>query len=490
MPALPSVAELQAERARRSLREFVGQMWPLVVPGEQFVPGFHIDAICEHLEAVTRGEIRRLIISVPPRHGKSLLTSVFWPAWSWLSRPELRWLYASYGQHLSSRDSVFTRRLIEDPRYRGPRGPGFSLTGDVNLKDRFENDRGGMRLATSVGGSATGEGGDILVIDDVHKIDEGQSRAALQRAIEWYEHTLVTRLNDPKTGVIVIIGQRLHEGDLIGHLLSQGGFEHLCLPAEYDPAHPYLWEGDPRTVPGELLWPQRYDLESLERLKRSLGSYAVASQLQQMPAPATGGIFKRGWWRWYPPGPPWPAFERIIQSWDLSFVGTPGADYTVGQVWGKIGPDRYLIHQVHERMGFTETIAAIHELTDWVGTAFPEHTSHSVLIERAANGDATIDVLRKEIPSVLPIRPKGDKLHRAHAVSPQIEAGNVYLPGQAPSGPRSPLTLPWVGAFIDEAAAFPNAANDDQVDAMTQALLKLKTNGPQLRALHWGPVRR
>src|SRR3984893_3825149 len=195
--------EIDAELASRSLGEFVRQAWPVVEPSTAFVPGWHIDAIIEHLEAVTRGQIRNLLINVPPRHMKSLLVSVFWPAWEWIAHPERRWLYSSYAASLSIRDSVQCRRLIESPWYRSRWGHIFSLTGDQNAKMRFDNNRSGYRLSTSVGGSVTGEGGDRIVCDDPHKVDEVHSDTVRKAATEWWDVAMSTRANDRKSSALV-----------------------------------------------------------------------------------------------------------------------------------------------------------------------------------------------------------------------------------------------------------------------------------------------
>jgi hypothetical protein len=210
------------------------QAWVIVEPSTPFVPGWHIDCIVEHLEAVTRGQIRNLIINVPPRHMKSLLVSVFWPAWEWIRWPERRWLYASYSAQLSIRDSVKCRRLIESPWYRSRWADRFALTSDQNTKGRFDNDRSGYRIATSVGGSATGEGGDRIVCDDPNNVNEVESDSVRKATNDWFDVVMSTRVNDPKTTAKVVVMQRCHEQDLSGHLLEQGGWEHLCLPAEYE----------------------------------------------------------------------------------------------------------------------------------------------------------------------------------------------------------------------------------------------------------------
>jgi predicted phage terminase large subunit-like protein len=450
-------------------------------PSTPFVPGWHIDAIIEHLEAVTNGQIRNLLINVPPRHMKSLLVSVFWPAWEWIRWPERRWLYSSYAASLTIRDSIKCRRLIESPWYQARWGDGFSLTSDQNTKGRFDNDRSGYRLATSVGGAVTGEGGDRIVCDDPHNVQEAESDSVRKNTTDWFDVVMSTRVNDPKTAARVVVMQRCHQQDLSGHLLQQGGWDHLCLPAEYESPRRATSIGfvDARENHGELLWPERFGPQEIESLKRSLGSYAAAGQLQQRPSPLEGGLLKRAWWRfWQPIGANLPPVEvrlpdgtqqaiaavgvarldELIQSWDCAFKNLDTSDYVVGQVWGRVGPNFLLLDQVRARMDCPATVKAIRLLTaKWPYTL-------AKLIEDKANGSAVIQMLANEIPGLLPITPEGGKVARAAAVSPLIEAGNAYLP--------HPQYAPWVSDLIEECAAFPNGAHDDQVDAMTQALLR------------------
>jgi predicted phage terminase large subunit-like protein len=474
--------KVERELATRSLREFVYQAWSIVEPSTPFVPGWHIDAIVEHLEAISYGHIRKLLINVPPRHMKSLLVSVFWPAWEWTRWPERRWLYSSYAANLSSRDSLVCRRLIESPWYRARWGHIFVLTGDQNVKTRFENNRSGYRLSVSVGGSVTGEGGDRLVCDDPHKVDEVLSDSIRTGTLDWWDSTMSTRVNDPKTTAMVVVAQRCHQLDLSGHLLEQGSWEHLCLPAEYEGPSRTTSIGftDPRKEPGELLWPERFGRREIEEMKISLGSYGTAGQLQQRPSPAAGGIFRRDWWRYYQPQgmnlPPVivrlpdgtqtsivaieaPAsVDEQIQSWDCSFKDLKTSDYVVGQAWGRIGSIFLLGHQIRGRMDFPATMKAIREMSEKWPQTFGK------LIEDKANGSGLIQMLQHQIPGIIPVNPQGGKLTRARAISPLVEAGNVYLP--------HPDFAPWVPDFIEECAAFPNGAHDDQVDAMTQALLR------------------
>lgn len=482
---LPSLDELDAELTRRSLRAFVRESWPIVEPGVPFKSNWHIDAICDHLEAVTAGEITRLIINIPPRFMKSLTVGVFWPAWSWLDDAKRRWLFASYAEQLSTRDSVKTRRVIQSEGVRdasGDRtqlerigyqgllevlGKDWTLTGDQNVKTKFENTETGYRIATGVEGVGTGEGGDVVVADDPHKVKEAESDTVRTGVCDWWDQTMTNRLNDPKTGALVVVMQRVHQSDLTGHLLEKGDYEHLCLPNEYEPKRQCVIDStgfeDPRTDPGELLWPERVDDGVTAGYKRALGSMAYAGQYQQRPSPEEGGIIKRAWWRYFNDWESLPAFDDVIQSWDMAFKDLKTSDYVVGQVWGRKGADAYLLHQVRDRLSFTETCKRVALVTN----AYPN--AHAKLVEDKANGTAVIDALRRKIPGLIAIEPEGGKEARVAATSPMIEAGNVYLPHDSICG--------FTESFIEECAVFPNGSNDDQVDAMTQALRRFQRTG-------------
>jgi predicted phage terminase large subunit-like protein len=393
---------------------------------------------------------------------KSLAVSVFWPCWEWIRWPERRWLYASYAESLSIRDSVRCRRLIQSPWYQKLFGDRFALTGDQNEKHRFENNRGGCRIASSVGGANTGEGGDRIVCDDPHNIQEAESDLIRKNVCDWWDRVMSTRLNDPKTGARVIIMQRVHEADLAGHVLEQGGYEHLCLPAEYEGARRPTSIGwsDPRKEVGELLWPEHCGAPEIQDLKLRLGSYGTAAQLQQRPSPAAGGIFKRHWWNYLIGQPDLAECDEMIQSWDLSFKDGARSSYVVGQVWGRWGAQMALLDQVRAKLTFPETLGKFRELT----AKWPQATAK--LVEDKANGPALIAMLKSEIPGIVAVQPGGTKEARAHAVTPLIEAGNVILPQAS--------VAPWIEDFVEEFAAFPKGAHDDQVDACTQALKALQ----------------
>src|SRR5579884_1322037 len=267
----PSLREqVQAEKARRSLSQFIRQSWHLVDPAE-YIHGWVIDAIAEHLMAVTAGQIRDLLITVPPRHTKSLSVAVAWFCWSWIHHPQSRWLYASYSLSLSERDSRKCRIILESPWYQRNFG-SFRLTHAT--QKRMENNKGGHRISVSTTSSATGEGGDFVVCDDPHNALEAESAHMREVVRNWWDLTMSTRLNSQKKGARVIVMQRLHQQDLAGHVLEQGGWEHLNLPAEYEPSRKTItaigWS-DPRTHEGQLLWPERIGPKEIDKSKRVLG---------------------------------------------------------------------------------------------------------------------------------------------------------------------------------------------------------------------------
>jgi hypothetical protein len=406
---------VKAEKARRSFKQFVSDAWQVLEPNTKLVDGTDFDAISWHLQAFTEGRIAHLIINVPPGHAKSLLACVFWPAWVWIDHPESRWLFASYREDLAIRDSLRCRRLIESDWYQRRFGHWFQLRKDQNQKQRFENDRTGYRVVVPMS-AGTGERADYVVVDDPHTVDQAESDAERTAAVEWWNGSMSTRLNDPSKGHKIVIHQRLHESDLTGDLLRRGGYEHLCLPAEYEPDRSCCtsigWR-DPRTRAGELLCPQRFNRAALEEYKTALGSSRYAGQYQQRPAPADGGMLKRHWWEyWQPRGANLPPvavklpdgtielrkavelpirFDCQIQSWDMAFKDSKNADFVVGQVLAAHGADRYLLDQVRDRLDFPGTLLAVRRLS----AQWPD--AQTKLVEDKANGPAVVQSLRHEI---------------------------------------------------------------------------------------------
>jgi predicted phage terminase large subunit-like protein len=506
--------ELDRIDCEESLGAFLRGGWRYIDPSP-YIHGWHLDAIAEHLEAVTDGQIRRLIINVPPRHSKSSLVSVAWPAWTWaqerigpLSGPQVQFLSASYAQPLSTRDALKSRRLIQSPWFQQKWGSRFSLTGDQNAKMRYENDKGGYRIATSVNGALTGEGGSCIIIDDpLNATDVTSSMAAIDSAVSWWDEAMSTRLNDPKTGAYVIIMQRLHESDLTGHILSANhdDWVHLCLPARYEADRHCStvigWE-DPRAKEGDgaILAPSRFDDASLKRLEAALGPYGSAGQLQQRPEPRGGGIFKREWWQlWGNEDDPldirnrtFPACEYIVASLDPAYTEKEENDYSAVTVWGVFRDERsegnlpkiILLHAWRDRL-------AIHDLVQKCAEICKRFKADRLLIESKASGISVAQELRRlfagELFGVQLVDPKGrDKEARAYAVQPLFADEMVYAPYRKYShgewGDRE-----WCDMVITEMASFPRAPHDDLCDSATMALSHLRRIG---LAVHETEVKR
>ena len=346
--------ELLTRTAARSLRAFVEQAWPVLEPTTPFLPNWHIDLVCEHLEAITAGETTRLLINLPPRYMKSLLVSVFWPVWEWISHPSRRWICVSYSDSLSLKLSLDRRTLVQSEWYQARWGHTVQLSSDQNVKGEFRNTRQGVMCATSVGGSATGKGGDRIIVDDLHNPQQADSDAQREAALRFFRETLSTRLDTPKTGAIVVVMQRLHEADLSARCLELE-YRHLCLPVEADVATDIVFPVSDRVVtrePGHLLWPAREGPTELAIQRRQLGSTAFDTQYQQRPAPAGGRLFQRAWFKFYDERP---RVSTWLASWDMSFKGGPSNDYVVGLQAAREGADVYLVDRVKGQWDFTET---------------------------------------------------------------------------------------------------------------------------------------
>jgi len=461
-PTADDALKFLTAAAERKLLVFVQQAWPVVVPGDPFQDNWHLGAICDHLDAVRRRQIRNLLITEPPRHAKSTITAVMFPVWCWLQDATERFLTASYSLGLATRDAVAARQLIESPWYQTRWGNRVQIAPDQNRQDHYANTQKGYRLVTSVGGSTTGQGGDILILDDPHNIGEAESDAQRDAAVNWHNVVWSTRGNNPARDCRIVICQRAHYKDVAGDILRSGGYEHLDLPMEYEPTRVILpskigWK-DPRKQDGELLWPARFSAENVAEHKRTLGSYAYSAQYQQKPSPASGGLFKRGDFRYYDPikkdemvG----MADDLCWSWDCAFKDATDSSFVVGQLWVRVGANYCLIHQTRRRMTFSGTLAAI------AGTRslFPAKI-RATLIEDKANGPAILDTLKVKISGLIPVEPQGGKEVRAQRITPLIEAHNVHLPEGEP----------WVDEFVEEFARFPKGEHDDQVDSCSQAL--------------------
>lgn len=523
----------EKERLEGSLIEFFQAAWPEIDPSP-FALNWHLSAIAEHLEAVSRGEIRKLIINIPPRHSKTLLCGVAWQAWTWaqnhepefpLMGPQAKFLYLSYGDQLSLDTATTARRLIQSEWYQ-KRWP-IKLRQDQEAKAKFDNYNGGTRISASFGGQVLGRGGDIKIIDDPHKLTDVESEIMRKEVLQTYDETLKSRVTDPRHTAEVIIMHRVHEGDLTGHILSDKydtEFVHLMLPAEFDPARKCTtvlgWE-DPRTQEGEMLWPDRWGAEELAPFKRI--PYLWSGQYQQAPTPRGGGIFKREWWQlWEPDDGKWPQFDLVVASLDGAFTekeeNDPSAmtvwglwkDKTTGgrfdakssQVWQVEGmglPKVMLMKAWRKHLQMHGTVVEPNPgesyrswrrraepgwgLVEWVAETCRFRgsdgkiisTVDKLLIENKASGKTVAQEIQRLYTNegwmTELIEPKGDKVARAHAVVPFFANGLIYAPDRE-----------WSDLVIDEMGVFPKGRYDDLTDSATQALRYLRSLGLIQRA--------
>lgn len=465
-------AEIEAEYVRRIERELLRRSATkhldsfILYTYADYQMGWVHKEICDTLDQFLRDveaqKSPRLIICQPPRSGKSEIVSRRFPAYALGKNPDLQIIATSYSSDLVSRFNRDVQRIIDDDIYREI-FPSTTLNGRnvktdtrasyIRTSDLFEvvGHKGSYR-STGVGGGITGQGADILIIDDpIKDRAEANSPTIREKLWDWYTSTAYTRLS-PGGGVIVM-ATRWHTDDLIGRLIqkmqegSGDDFNVITYPAiaEHD---------EPHRKAGEALHPERYDLEQLNAIRQTIGPQDWSALYQQRPVPEGGAVFKIDAFKhWNSTNLP-PAFDQILGSWDMTFKDSKSSDYVVGQVWGRKGVDLYLLDLFRGQWDFTKTL----EMFALMTAKYPR--THRWLIEDKANGSAIISVLKKQIHGITPIMPTESKLERAYAVTPLIEAGNVYIPESAT----------WLANFEDELLNFPAGAHDDQVDSMTQAL--------------------
>lgn len=485
MPSTAEDIEFDREYVRAwGLYGFLKLAWHIVCQGETFTDGPHIEQICNHLDAAGRGYLRRLGICVPPGSTKSITTSVMWPAYVWgpQGEPGKKWLFTSFDKELASRDAKKCSDLIQSEWYQERWGSGFSLAGTQQVT-YYTNNKGGFRRSVAITGGITGRHPDITVVDDPTNAKNAIANAAvmqtdLKKVQRIWSGVISMRGADPNTNVQVVIMQRLHDEDLLGHLeneATKGGarFQILRLPMRYEAEHPcttYLDNGmrlggDWRTVSGECLCPERWSEARLAELKHVMGN-EWSAQYQQRPSNLQGQIFLKSWFRFWDPdvlrlegANPYTGqgFDEVACSWDLTFKDTLGSDFVCGQVWGRLGPNYYLLDRTYRRLSFPNTLLAIHVmLRRWpmIGAK---------LVEDKANGPAVISTLERKVSGLIAISPEGSKIARANAVSYLHRASNVWYPPE------------YKDQRDDEAhvvcmAKFPLARHDDTVDAETQML--------------------
>lgn len=471
----PTVTTLYA------LAQYVREAWPLIEPGNAYKHNWHVDLLCEYLEAVTRGELRNVIINVPPGTMKSLLVSVCWPTWTWTHQPEMRWMFGSYSSTFAMRDAVKSRRILRSDWYQGLWGHQFQLTGDQNVKSRYENSKGGFRLSVGVGGSSLGEHPHIRVIDDPVKPDEAESETTRESVNEWYDNNWYTR-GDRNTVREVIIMQRLHQDDLTGHVLEKakethGLYEHVCLPMEYEPHRFVSTIGlkDMRTEPNELLWPERFPEKAVADLKVFLGARGAAGQLQQRPAPAGGNIFMREWWdgqrnRYRGTSAFWNLTVGRWITFDTAMKDKKDNDPTGYGVVELTADYRLAVRKsVLKRLQFPQLAS---EIQDAAKLWNSDGKLQGIVIEDKNSGTSAIQTLRQSAPSwlaalIIDFMPSGSKEFRARQASLWCERDCVLFPADIGE-------CPWWFDFEKEIFDFPGAAHDEQVDWLSQIVLYLE----------------
>jgi len=450
---------VERELCRRSLAHFAKRAWHVLEPAAELKWGWALDAICQHLEAVTDGQITRLLMNVPPGSMKSLLTGVIWPAWEWGPRgmPEMRFIGTAHEETLAIRDSRRCRDLIKSEWYQ--KLWPLELSKDLDGKREFGNVRKGIRQARAFT-SMTGVRGDRIILDDPLSADNANSEAKLEAARIAFTETLPTRVNSEKSAIVVIM-QRLHEKDVSGVIQEMGlPYVHLRIPMRFEPVQRCMtaigWS-DPRQVEGELMFPERFAEEQVRELETTLGSYGTAGQLQQRPAPRGGGILKESWFRYYTV---LPRMEfRTIHADTAQKTGEEN-DYSVFQCWGRsvIG-EAVLIDQIRGKWEAPELLVQARAF--WIKhMKVGGSVLRSMMVEDKVSGTGLIQTLRREGVPVIPVQRDKDKISRGHDAAPFIESGNVLLP----------IDAPWLSDFLAEAASFPGGAHDDQLDPMFDAI--------------------
>lgn len=465
-----TVLEARRELCKRSLAAFVKMAWHVIEPATPYVHGRHIDVMCAKLEAAARGEIRRLIINVPPGTAKSSIVGVFFPMWLWgpCGRAGERFVGVAHEQSLGIRDNLKCRRLATSPWFQ--RLWPIKIAGDQNEKLNFENSATGFR-AVATPSNVTGRRGTFVLVDDPISAENANSEAERSKVNTWFQESLPTRMNDPEKSVIILVMQRLHEMDPTGLILSKKwGWEHLNLPMRFEPdrASPDDW----RTDEGELLFPERFPEHVVAELEATLGAYATAGQLQQRPAPREGGLFKRSWFKTVGAAPV--GERRYVRAWDLAAtkkVTSNNPDWTAGVLMSRGADGMFLIEGCERLRGSPMEVMAT--VRGRAGTD-PKGTIIRIPKDPGQAGVAQAETFVKDLAgfSVKVVAPSGDKATRAMPAASQAEVGNVAILVTGDADRDA-----WIEPFLAEVAMFPGAAHDDQVDAFADALNELALGG-------------
>lgn len=468
---------IRGEQSRRSLIEFVKFFWPVVEPSTPYIHGWHIDAICEHLTALSKREIRNLLVNIPPRCCKSTLFNVMFPAWQWLHQPGEKYLFTSFKMDLAERDSVKCRRLIKSDLFQKVYPKAFQLVGDQDTKRRFDNTMGGSRLIGSIGGtSSTGEGGSIIIVDDPHSAQEVESDVRRANVIRWFTEVFFNRLNNQMTGCRAVVGQRIHNEDLSGHLLEnyKDFWVHLNLPYEFSETRnksTAIGWSDPRTIEGQPLWPEAFPESEIETHKKKPQYFQ--SQYNQCPINLETALFKPDYFKHYMETPDaYKNGEKVVNksdcfytliTADLAISESKKADYTaiVVATIARSG-EIIVLDIVRERMNGTKIIPKLIEMNE-------EYQPAYIMIEDVAFQKVIIDQARQEGLPVRQLKAVGDKEVRSLTLQTRAANGQLWFPNDKP----------WVKVAEKELLEFPQSAHDDIVDALSymakEAALKTRT---------------
>lgn len=455
---------------RRDLPTFIAKCFATLEPGTPYRNNWHIRHIAHNLVRVSDGDVKRLIVNIPPRHMKSIAVTIAYTAWALGRNPALKIICVSYAHELARQHAQHFRTIIESPWYKEV-FPEFRVPRGGNRDIETVTTRHGRRYASSVDGTVLGRGADLIIVDDPIKAQDALSAAERRRVNEFYDNTLYTRLNDKTRGAIIIVMQRLHTEDLVGHVLAKEDWEKVVIPAIETEARDY--QIGPASVDvhrreaGELIDPTREPADVIHQIRRNLGSMNFSAQYQQDPVPAEGNVIKREWIRYYdtPPSNP----DLIMVSWDTASTIGLASDYSVGSIWALYAGDIFLLNVIRGQYEVPDLRRRILEIHG-------RHGAHATLIERTDIGRAVAQDLRRSsgLRAILP-QPKFDKRARLEAQAAKFEAGQVLLPREAP----------WLAEYLNELLAFPNGKHDDQVDSTSQALnwlsAKLAAGVPPVR---------
>ena len=449
---------LVAAILRSDLHSFIQATFPIVSPNDEFAANWHIEAIAFHLDLVRQGRLKRLIITLPPRSLKSICASVAFPAFVLGHNPRRRIICVSYSEALARKHANDCRAVMRSDLYRRV-FPNTRISPVKDTELEFATTLGGNRLATSVGGTLTGRGGNLIIVDDPTKPQDAYSEAERERTQQWYSNTLVSRLDNKTNDGIVVVMQRLHVDDLVGHLLEQGGWYHLNLPAiadveesvELSYLHTHLRQ------PGDLLHPEREPRSILDAAKRAMGTMDFAAQYQQAPIIVGGNLIKWDWFRIYDNPPPRNSNDRIVVSWDTAMSSKELASYSACVVLQIRGETVHVLDVIRERLEYPalkRKVVEVHKRWRYATN------DYALLIENKGSGMSLIQDLEQEHIYALAVDPVGDKVMRMNQQTARVEARSVWLPRVAP----------WLEEFRHEVMAFPVGRYSDQVDALSQGL--------------------